>query len=236
MRLTLRDGRLAARPLELKLPGGTVTGALALNGRGPASSADADLAYEGIRLKRAFRGTPFVDQTSGTVRGHLYLLGVGDSPAELAGTLRGHVALVVDDGTLSGLLIEGLDLDVVEALTLYLGDVAVPIRCAVAGLTVAEGVASIERLAIDTRDSVIRGQGWIDLGEETLDLRLVGQGKDFSLIDPDAPVFVRGSLRSPSLSVDGTAFVPLIELGLQGNARCDQLTERVMAIGRDDER
>jgi hypothetical protein len=232
VRLTLKDGRLEANPLELKVAGGTVTGELALNGRGPTPSADVDLAYEGIRLKRAFRGTPFAEETTGTLRGQLYLLGVGGTVAELAGSLRGHAAAVMTEGTLSGLLVEGIGLDVAEALALYVGgDVKVPIRCLVAGLDVEDGVARFRRLVVDTRDSVVRGKGSIDLGEETLDLQVAAQGKDFSILDPDAPVFVRGDLRSPSVSVGGTAFIPLIELGLEGNAPCAALTEQVMALG-----
>lgn len=233
VRLTLQDGRLEAHPLELKVAGGTVTGELALNGRGPTPSADADLAYEGIRLKQSLRGAPFADETSGTLRGHLYLLGVGETVAELADSLRGHAALVMTEGTLSGLLIEGIGLDVAEALALYIGGaVKVPVRCMVAGVEVEAGVARLRRLVADTRDSVIRGQGSIDLGEETLDLQLAAQGKDFSLLDPDAPVFVRGDLQAPSVSVGGTALIPLLELGLQGHASCEELIEQVMTLGQ----
>ncbi|MGH9271137.1 MAG: AsmA family protein [Ilumatobacteraceae bacterium] len=234
VRLTVRDGRLEANPLELQVAAGKVTGEVALNGRRPIPSADMDLAYEDIRLKRAFRGTRFADETTGTLRGQLYLLGTGETVADLADSLRGHAALVMDDGTLSGLLIEGVGLDVAEALALYIGgDTRVPVRCAVAGLEVDAGVATIRRLGVDTKDSVIRGQGSIDLGAETLDLRLKAQGKDFSLLDPDAPVFVQGDLQSPGISVGGRVVIPQLELGLQGNAPCDRLTEQVMALGRD---
>lgn len=234
VRLTVRDGRLEASPLELQVAGGKITGELALNGRGPIPSADADLAYEGIRLKRAFRGTRFADETAGTLRGQLYLLGTGETVADLADSLRGRAAAVMDDGTLSGLLIEAVGLDVAEALALYIGDDArVPVRCGVAGLDVRSGVAEIRPLVIDTKDSVIRGQGSVDLGAETIDLRLEAQGKDFSPLDPDAPVFVQGDLRAPGIAVGGRVVIPQLELGLQGNAPCGRLIEKVMTPGED---
>ncbi len=232
VRFTVRDGRLEANPLKIGMAGGTITGELALNDRGSTPSADADLAYEGIRLRQAFRGTRFADETTGTLRGQLYLLGVGNTVAELADSLRGHAAFVMDEGTMSGLLIEGIDLDVAEALALYTGsDVKVPIRCVAAGLEVEAGVARIRRLVVDTRDSVMRAQGLIDLGKEMLDVRVEGQGKDFSLLDPDAPVFVKGPLRQPELSVGRAALIPLIELGLQGDAPCRRLQQEVLSLG-----
>ena len=79
---------------------------------------------------------------------------------------------------------------------------------------------------------MIQGQGSIDLGRETLDLRLEGHGKDFSLLDPDALVFIQGELQAPGVSVGGTALIPLVELGLQGNAPCEKLTNEVMSLGR----
>ncbi len=236
VRLTLRDGRLEANPLEVGLAGGKVTGEAALNGRTATPSADLDLAFEGLKLKDAARGTRFADETSGTAHGNLYLLGTGASVHDLMATLRGHVSLVVSDGSVSGLLVEAAGLDVAEALVLYVGDDApVGINCAVAGATVDQGVADIRRLVLGTTDSVIRGDGTVDLGAERLDLRLEAQGKDFSLLDLDAPVFVQGPLTKPGVSVGKTALIPLIDLGLQGDAPCQRLEQEVLSLGKSDE-
>jgi uncharacterized protein involved in outer membrane biogenesis len=151
-------------------------------------------------------------------------------------SLQGHVALVISDSSISGLLVEGVGLDVVEALALYIGDdTPVGINCAVAGLTVEQGLADIRRLVIGTTDSVIRGDGNIDRGAERLDVRLEAQGKDFSLLDLDAPVFIQGALTDPGFSVGKTALIPLIELGLQGNVPCDRLEREVLALGADEQ-
>jgi uncharacterized protein involved in outer membrane biogenesis len=236
VRFTLRDGRIEANPLEIGLAGGTITGELALNGRGDTPSADADLSYEGLRLKRAVRGTRFESETSGTIQGHLYLLGVGSSLRDLMVSLKGHVALVMRDGTFSGLIVEGIELDVLNALALYITkDEPFHLRCAVAGLDVNSGVASTRRFVLDTNPSVVRGQGSIDLAKERLDLRFEGQGKDFSLINPDAPVFIRGTFANPKFSVGRGALIPLIELGLTGDAPCDQLEKEVLSLGAKEQ-
>jgi uncharacterized protein involved in outer membrane biogenesis len=232
VRLTLRDGRLEANPLTIGVAGGRLTGEGALNGRGATPSADLDLSFEGLRLKEAARGTRFADETSGTVHGNLYLLGVGQSMQQLMASLRGHVSLVMSEGTISGLVVEGVGLDVIEALALYIGDdTPVGVNCAVAGISVDGGVADIRRLVIGTTDSVIRGDGQIDLGAERLDVRLEAQGKDFSLLDLDAPVFAQGPLTAPELSVGKTALIPLIELGLQGDVPCQRFEQEVLSLG-----
>lgn len=233
VRLTLSNGRLEISPLTIGLAGGELRGEAALNGRGATPSADLDLAFEGLRLEEAMRGTRFADETSGTAHGDLYLLGVGTTVRQLMASLRGHVSAVVSEGTLSGLIVEGAGLDVAEALALYIGDdVPVGINCAVAGIAVENGVADIRRLVIGTTDSVIRGEGQIDLGAEQLDVRLEAQGKDFSLLNLDAPVFIQGPLAEPGLSVGKTALIPLIELGLQGDVPCQSLEQEVLSLGQ----
>lgn len=231
-RLILRDGRLEVSPLTIGAAGGEITGEAALNGREATPSADLDLAFDGLQLKETLRGTRFVDETAGTVHGNLYLLGVGRTVRELMASLRGHVAVVMSDGTISGLIVEGIGLDVAEALALYIGeDTPVGVNCAVVGIEVDGGVADIRRLVIGTTDSVIRGDGRIDLGAEQLNLRFEAQGKDFSILDLDAPVFIQGSLSDPGFSVGKTALIPLIELGLQGDVPCQRLEEEVLSLG-----
>lgn len=230
LQVSLKDGDLEVPLLSVGVAGGTLAGKLALDGDGPSPTASADLRYDGIELNEAFEGTRFASKTSGTVRGRVTLRAAGERIHAMMASLDGEVTALMSEGTMSGLVIEGVDLDLAEALALYVGnDTPVRIRCLIAELPIRDGVGTFRRLLIDTVDSQIRGGAKIDFGQQTVQLRLEGQGKDFSILDPDAPVFVQGPWADPSISVGKTAFIPLIELGLQEDADCAALEREVQA-------
>jgi hypothetical protein len=213
-RLRLAAGRLEVDPLRLELAGGTARGEVALNGREIPPSADVDLAFERIRLAPFFRGTRFVEEMGGRFSGDVYLLGVGASVDALLARARGQIRLRMEGGSLSGVAVEGLGLDVVEALALLVGDdTRVPLACAGADVTVADGRARITRAVADTSDSVVSARGVVDLASETLDLELRADAKDFSLVDVTAPVRVRGPVLKPRIAIGEIEGLPLFELG-----------------------
>ena len=76
------------------------------------------------------------------------------------------------------------------------------IRCAIADFRVKNGVLTADRIIADTGVTVIKGTGTVDLGGETLDLRLQGAPKQFRLVRLKAPITVQGPIRSPHFGVD----------------------------------
>jgi AsmA family protein len=81
------------------------------------------------------------------------------------------------------------------------------IRCAVADFDVRSGTATAKTLVIDTDVVLAQGTGSIDLGAETLDLRIDGESKKPRLLRVWAPITVRGALTAPSVGVDVGAVV-----------------------------
>jgi AsmA family protein len=75
------------------------------------------------------------------------------------------------------------------------------IRCGVASFDAQDGTLTAQSLVIDTEPVLITGEGTIDLGSETLDLRFQGRPKHPRL-RLRAPLLVRGTLRHPSFGVD----------------------------------
>ncbi len=88
-----------------------------------------------------------------------------------------------------------------------------------------------------------KGTGTINLGTETMNLRIDGETKQPRLLRVWAPITVRGALVAPKLGVDGaavagqvglagviaalvnplTAILPFIDPGLAGDANCGAL-------------
>lgn len=88
------------------------------------------------------------------------------------------------------------------------------IRCAVADFEVTNGVAWAKTFVVDTDVVLAQGSGSINLGAETLDLKIEGESKRPRLLGLWAPILVRGHLSAPSVGVDTGAVV--VQAGLTG--------------------
>ena len=200
--ISLESARLAFNPIDARVAGGRITGESALNARHTPASADLVLDLESIDLAQLLRGTAAADYVAGTVSGRLSLLGTGATLDQVLATSNGEASLVIEGGWAAGMALEAVGLDVVETLALYVGDDGrVPIDCGRLDLVVDEGVARIERLLIDTRDSLVLGDGTVTLETEALDLAVRTRARDFSLIDVAAPIRIEGTLQDPSFAI-----------------------------------
>jgi uncharacterized protein involved in outer membrane biogenesis len=94
-------------------------------------------------------------------------------------------------------------IDIAEAVKFMVeGDRSIPIRCAFGDFVVKDGVATARALAFDTTDTLVIGDGTINLRDETLDLRLRPRPKDRSLFSFRAPLLVGGTFKDPSFRPD----------------------------------
>ena len=223
-RLDLTDGRVALKPLSLTVAGGEIEGEIALNASEKVPSADAHLTFDNLDLTPFFKGTELVQEMGGRFSGQVDLLGTGESLHEILGTARGKAWLGIRDGSISGLLVEGIGLDIVEALVLVIeDDTRIRLRCGRMDLDVSDGVLAAERAVIDTSDSILLARGTVDLFKEAYDLQIEAQAKDFSLIDASAPVVISGTFEDPSISIGGLDPLPFLEMGEAEDIDCDQL-------------
>jgi len=77
----------------------------------------------------------------------------------------------------------------------------------VADFDVSGGVATAKTFVIDTDVVLAKGTGTVNLGAETLNLRIDGDTKKPRLLRVWAPITVRGSLTAPRVGVDVGAVV-----------------------------
>jgi uncharacterized protein involved in outer membrane biogenesis len=112
---------------------------------------------------------------------------------------NGDVGLIMGQGRVSNLLVELAGLDVAESLKYLLDkDREIPLRCAYADFRIVDGEMSTRALAFDTSDTVIFGEGDINLRREALDLRLLPQPKDRSPLSLRVPLRIGGTFKDPS--------------------------------------
>jgi uncharacterized protein involved in outer membrane biogenesis len=124
-------------------------------------------------------------------------------------------------------------LDVGEAIVAAFTDRddTVHIRCFIADFVVTEGRMQTQTLVLDTSDTKIDGEGFIDLGRQTLHLKLVPRAKDFSLFSAESPLYIKGTFSkmsaAPKLGEILLSLATPIKPGKQDEADCQNLLESV---------
>jgi len=201
--LALDAGLLTLEPLDFGVAGGTIRSNVRMDARADTISTRLDADVAGVELGRLFPDSALAEQALGAIGGQLELAGTGNSIARMLGSADGEVAVGMGRGQVGNLVLELAGIDIFEALRFLLtGDQVVPIRCAFADFAVEDGVMQARALAFDTTDTIIVGEGSIDLGEETLDLELRPRPKDRSILTLRSPLVVDGTFADPGFRPD----------------------------------
>jgi len=240
--LVVKDGTLKLAPLNFEIAGGNLVMAITMDGRKSHMVTHADITAKGLHLDQLFPASKLNVASVGTMGGRAKLEASGDSISQMMGAANGEVALIMDGGTVSEMLLRLANLDIANSILVLLGgDKQVPIRCMVANFNAAEGNFKVQDLVLDTAKVNITGEGNVNFADESLHLKLVSKAK--SLISLRGPILVGGTFKKPSVRPDMRkvvvrggiaaglgvitggigALIPLLELGKKKDNNCAAL-------------
>lgn len=222
--VALSDGRLVLDPFDVEAAGGNISGRIVVDARGEVAAADTELSFRELDLRQFFRGTKFVQEMGGRFAGSVSLNGTGFSVADILAQADGAASIIFEEGSMSGLVVEAIGLDLAEALAMLVtGDARIALDCGRVDMQVRSGRAKIVQAVADTSDSVIFADGSVNLGEERLDVKIQASSKDFSLIDAAAPVAITGPFRDPVIGIGNIDPLPFLEIGDQQDLDCSAI-------------
>lgn len=202
-------GILSLGPVEISGPSGSLAGDATLDVRGVPQLAlivRANVAKLGDALQSV--GGPAAD---GRLDAAVELSGSGASLAEIMSNAAGQTNLLFGKGILAPALAKAVPNEIafgrsaVPADTIEAGDPiaartrdsALQIACLVSRFDIAGGRATSRSFLLETAEAVTTGEGIIDLGAESLDLRLRPRPRDPALIGQAQDLSVRGPLSAP---------------------------------------
>lgn len=205
----LKDGILNLDPVSFHFNRGELNGTARINATRDTPYSVADFRLAGYPLESIIPARDGSAPLTGRALGRARLEGPGASIHDFAAASKGSLSLVVPSGQMRSAFAELLGINASAGLLKLLrGDRStVQIRCAVADFDVRAGTATAKTLVIDTDVVLAQGTGSIDLGAETLNLRIDGESKKPRLLRVWAPITVRGALTAPSVGVDVGAVV-----------------------------
>lgn len=206
VRLTLENGLLELDPLDFGVAGGDIRANVRMDARRAAITTQLRASLRKLQFGRLFPDAKLAREASGAIGGEIDLTGDGNSIAAMLGSSDGNVAIGMGRGRVSNLVMELAGLDVAETLKYLLGkDRSIPLRCAFADFGVRDGRMRSRAFAFDTTDTIILGEGTVDLKDESLDLLLRPRPKDRSILAFRSPLRIGGTFKDPSFRPDAKA-------------------------------
>jgi uncharacterized protein involved in outer membrane biogenesis len=205
-RILLKQGVLQLDPLDLGVAGGRLAGMLRIDATAQPAVVQVKLDARLLQLNQLFPKIPRTEGSLGKLNGRIDLSGRGNAIAQVLGSSSGTMALLMGKGEISNILLEFMGLDGGEIIKFLAGgDRNVRLRCAAAAFDVKQGLMSSRAIVLDTSDTLINGNGQISLANETLDLVLYPQPKDFSILSLRSPLKITGTFSQPSAFPDKAA-------------------------------
>ena len=211
----LKAGILNLDPVAFDFNRGELDGTARIDANGKVPYSTADFRLRGYPLESIVPSRNGAPTVTGRAIGRAKLEGAGASIHDFAAGSKGTLSLVVPQGQMRAAFAELLGINASAGLgKLLSGDTGVSeIRCAVADFTVSGGTATARTFIIDTTPVLARGSGTINLGAETLNLRIDGDTKKPRLIRLWSPITISGPLTAPRIGVDQAAIAGQIGLG-----------------------
>jgi hypothetical protein len=241
--LKIDDGVMVLDPVNFAVAGGNIISNLTINARKDVPTAEARVDFKKLQLPKLFPKIELTQGATGVLGGTTRMKGRGESVGALLGSADGKVGLVMSGGEISQMLLAVLDLDGAKLIKLlFTGDKNVPVRCGVIDYDVKEGIMDSKAFVIDTKDTIIVGEGQISLLDETIKMKLSPEPKKASFPSLRTPVHIAGTFKKPTVYPDKmlairigaavalgvvatplAAVIPLIELGTGEDANCREL-------------
>jgi uncharacterized protein involved in outer membrane biogenesis len=211
----LKDGVLKLDPVSFDFNRGSLNGTARIDANRDVPHTTADFRLRGYPLESIIPARGGAPTVTGSALGRAQLEGSGASVHDFAANANGTISLVVPQGRMRSAFAELLGINVTAGLgRLLSGDQgSSDIRCAVADFTVRRGVGTAKTFVIDTTPVLARGTGTIDLGAETMNLRIDGETKQPRLVRLWSPITVTGPLTAPKVGIEGGAVAGQVGVG-----------------------
>jgi uncharacterized protein involved in outer membrane biogenesis len=203
----LKNGVLALTPLKFDWAGGALDSTIKLDGSGrkvkDAIAAELKASARHLKLRELFPSLDGLKASVGEINAEASLSATGNSVATLLAKSNGEMKALINQGSISKLLLEQMGLNLGNVvLTKLMGDKQVKLNCMAADFTVQNGLAQTRQFVVDTDDAIVHVTGNVNLASEQLNLTLKPDSKGLRIITLRSPIYVEGTFKQPDISVD----------------------------------
>ena len=250
-KLDIVDGHIALTNVAVTVGKGEITATINLTPAGDSFRTKATADFNRLDLGRLLNAADFV-KGGGEVRGRANIESTGSSLSAILGNGNGALTLFTAGGNVSALVVDLSGLQFGRALLSALGlPNRTTVTCAVGDFVLQTGVLTARTVLMDTPENVLVGAGSVNLRNETVDMRLKTDPKNFTVGSLPAPIAITGPFKNLSvlpevveagarvgvaaglgLLFPPAAILPTIQLGVGENDACATLFGKRPAKGR----
>jgi hypothetical protein len=227
VKLTNDHGEVAITPLSAEILGGRLSGEIKIDARKEIPAAHLEVRINNMQLAQYPRKNPGPPAVEGSSAVRINLTGRGKSLHDMAAGAEGTVEASLPGGMVRDSLAELMGIDL-RGLGLLLAKdkKEEPIRCGIASFQAHDGRLTAKKLVLDTAPVLIAGEGFVDLGTETLELILRGYPKHVRFFQLRSPIVIHGTLKSPSIGIQAhNSKLVLVDPGKAKDADCESLQQ-----------
>jgi uncharacterized protein involved in outer membrane biogenesis len=207
--MDLRDGRLRLDPVAADLPEGHLDAALNADATQAVPTVGLHLQAPRLAMQSLLAALGEPGYITGNLQVQADLHGAGATPHAIAASLDGSMGLAMTNGTVDNRILGstlGSILRETNLLDLVGRGGTSQVRCFVARLDAHNGIATVRPLVFASSLLTMEGDGSLNLGAETLDLRLRPQARVIATAVV-VPLRVSGPFRSPTAVPDPAAAI-----------------------------
>ena len=233
--VTMEDGLLRIEDMDLRIGDGHLTGRIEADGRRSPVGGEVSLDLQRVSVARLLNRLD-VDAAafgtlSGQAQGGVGLGGQGRSIKEILARSDGRVQLMMEGGRIDRTIVAALGLDLLRLVGAASGATpdTVEMRCALADLTIRDGLVTTDPLVIDTEIADLGGRGSVNLADESVDISLTARPKETPLLTDLTGISIGGRLGSPEIAINPVALVArgvaaatlgIVSEAIHGHGRC----------------
>lgn len=200
---TLEGGKLTLDPVKGRVAGGAAWARGTVDTTRSPAALTLVATGDGLDMAAFYRALVDEGVIEGKGDAAIDLEGSGDTPRALLASLDGAARLVVREGVILNRYWELIAADLAkEFVPLGRNGDRGRLNCLVSRWEIKRGTARAAVLMVDTDRVLVGGGGTIRLPDQRLDMRLVPQPKDPSLLSLATPILLKGTIQEPKVLPD----------------------------------
>ena len=201
--LSLVNGKLAVKPLQMDVVGGHIDGDTTVDASGTQPAVSFNANAKDLDLAELMKEMKSDQKVTGKANFQGAGNGQGGSVRQIMAGLDGHTDFNIGEAHVDNSLLKIVMGDIAKAIVG--GGDAGKISCVVSRFDIVKGLATSKALVVDTESVTVQGSGTINLATEQLNLHLDPSPKAAAVAALAIPVNITGMLASPSVAPDAAA-------------------------------
>ena len=200
---TIKNGKLSLNPFELEVgKAGFIKARVDIDGAKKTPSIYSRMSARGLDAGKLFKEFDSGNYLTLKTDFEAEIKGAGVSVHKIMAGLSGNVRLVGKEGRINDAVISTVSAGLMAALPWVAREDSNIINCMIADIPIKSGVASINRMFMDTNGMKISGSGNANLGTEELNITISPVAKNVSLGSFAVPLSVTGQFTNPKIGIN----------------------------------